>query len=121
LADDTSVIMKNDRDSITLLGMEIDNELKCLNTCHAKTLDKTIKILTFWTRFYLSLQGRINIVKTLVLSQLSYLGRIILPDADTYNELVSRIEKFVKGKLNIGKDRLHLPVERGGAWAIKNR
>jgi hypothetical protein len=61
---------------IKLLGMEIDNKIDCLHNVHNRTVDKISITLCFWSRFYLSLPGRINIVKTFCLSQLTYLGCI---------------------------------------------
>jgi hypothetical protein len=65
--------------SIKLLGVDIDNKLQFLNVIHDKTIEKINNTVRFWSRFYLSLPGRINIVKTMCLSQISYVGCIITP------------------------------------------
>jgi hypothetical protein len=66
--------------SVKLLGLDLDKDLDCLKQVHEKTYKKIAAIIRFWSRFWLSLPGRINIFKTLCLSQLSYLGCIITPD-----------------------------------------
>ena len=70
-------------DHITILGMKIKKNLENLSECHIVTEQKITKIINFWERFNLSLPGRINIAKTLLLSQISYLGCIITPTSDT--------------------------------------
>jgi Reverse transcriptase (RNA-dependent DNA polymerase) len=104
--------------SITLLGMEIDNNLDCLHSCHEKTLEKISNIITFWSRFCLSIQGRINIAKTLLLSQITYIGCIITPEPALLGRIKDTIEKFVKGRLNIGCDKIYGPVSKGGLGMI---
>jgi len=99
---------------INLLGATIDNNLLFLNTVHNKTIEKITNIITFWSRFNLSLPGRINIAKTLCLSQINYLGCIITPTEQQTANLDCALGKFISGKLNISKERLHLPVSEGG-------
>ena len=63
-------------DKIKILGIEISSNPSLLHLCHEKTVLKITQIIHFWERFFLSLPGRINIVKTMILSQISYLGCI---------------------------------------------
>jgi len=55
-------------EKFTLLGMEISNNFANLQACHDITIRKIISIINFWKRFRLSLPGRINIAKTLLIS-----------------------------------------------------
>jgi hypothetical protein len=103
---------------VKLLGLTIDSKLDCLSTVHDKTYEKIAGILNFWSRFWLSLPGRINIVKTLCLSQLNYLACIITPSANQLNKIEEIILKFVKGKLNISRDRLYTNATSGGLGLI---
>jgi Reverse transcriptase (RNA-dependent DNA polymerase) len=103
---------------ITLLGLNIDSNLDCLRDCFDKTLEKITNTVNFWARFRLSLSGRINIVRTLCLSQLNYIGSIITPEPGMLDSITQKIEKFVKGTLNISKERLYLPVAKGGVGLI---
>ena len=66
-------------DKIKILGLEISSKADNLPDCHGNTINKITKIVTFWDRFFLSLPGRLNITKTMILSQISYLGCIITP------------------------------------------
>ena len=66
----------------------------------------------------MSLPGKINIAKTMILSQLSYLGCIISPDKDQMLRIKNIIDRFVVGKLNIAKDRIYRPPELGGLGMI---
>jgi hypothetical protein len=83
---------------IKLLGIEIDDRLTCLHTVHQKTVDKVCAIINFLSRFWLSLPGRIGIVKTMCLSQINYLGCIIPPTANQLKILTDKIESFTKAK-----------------------
>jgi hypothetical protein len=55
-------------DQIKLLGVDIDSRLSCLQNMHNKTVEKVTAITRFWSRFWLSLPGRINIFKTMSLA-----------------------------------------------------
>jgi hypothetical protein len=103
---------------IKLLGMEIDDKLDCLINVHQKTVEKIINITEFWSRFWLSLPGRINIVKTLCLSQINYLGCIIPPTADQLKTINQRLENFVKAKLSISRERMYGSISQGGLGLI---
>ena len=105
-------------DHITILGMKIKKNLENLSDCHIVTEQKITKIINFWERFNLSLPGRINIAKTLLLSQISYLGCIITPASDTLKRLSSQINRFIVGRLNIAKDRICRPISLGGLGMI---
>ena len=105
-------------DSITILGIQINKHLDNLSECHNATVQKIAKIINFWSRFYLSLPGRINIAKTLILSQISYLGCIITPTRETLQHITTQINNFIVGGLNIAKDRICRPTELGGLGMI---
>jgi hypothetical protein len=104
--------------TVKLLGLELDNKLDCLEKVHEKTLEKISGIVRFWSRFWLSLPGRINVVKTLCLSQLSYLGCIITPYDRSFKQIEELLLKFVKGNTNIGKNKLYSKPGNGGLGLI---
>ena len=76
------------------LGFEVTNKIKIvgvvysneMSACHieenwVKRIDKSIKILSTWMKFNLSYLGKILIIKTLILSQFTFLIQsITLPD-----------------------------------------
>ena len=96
----------------------IDYDLSILTTYHTLTIQKFNNIVNFWKRFYLSLPGRISIAKTLLLSQISYIGCIISPTREQFRKLSDIYEKFVKGSLNISKEKLYISPSKGGLGLI---
>ena len=105
-------------DKIKLLGISINRNIENLGNCHTSTILNITRIINFWDRFYLSLPGRINIAKTLLLSQISYLGCIISPDQEQMRTIKNLIERFIVGRLNIAKDRIFRPTFLGGLGMI---
>ena len=97
-------------DSIKILGLDIDHNLDCIKEIHDTTVRKIESIANFWKRFNLSLPGRINIAKTLLLSQISYLGCILTPTDTQYEAMSAIIEHFIRKNLNISKQKIYLPV-----------
>ena len=67
---------------------------------------KIRSIIRYWDRFYLSLQGKITVYKTLLLPQLNYIGTILMPDQETLSEISDLIENFVTQGFQIAKKRL---------------
>ena len=108
----------NETDSLTILGIEIDYDLNCLNTCHNATIEKIKKIINFWNKFSLTLPGRINVAKTLLLSQISYLGSIIMPTNNQLRTITDLVENFVRKNITISKERFYLPPDLGGLGLI---
>jgi len=118
LSDEILSLGFNEADSIKILGLDIDYDLQCLSDCHFDTVRKINKIGQFWGRFNLSLPGRIGLIKTMMLSQISYLGCIITPTPEQFNSMKQSIENFAKGNLNIDKKRLYNPISKGGLGLI---
>ena len=106
-------------DSVPILGFKITNNLANLTTDHEKRIQKIRKIINFWNRFGLSLPVRINIAKSLLLSQINYVGSIIMPDTVQLKTMNKLIEDFVVGKINVSKSRLYLPSRLGGLGLIR--
>jgi hypothetical protein len=50
-----------------------------MENCHENAIVSMRNIAKFWDRLNLSLPGRINIAKALLLPQINYLGSIIQP------------------------------------------
>ena len=96
---------------MTILGMKVGgdpdrNFLDILQKVHKQKL--------FWVRFNLSLPGRINIAKSMMYSQINYLGCILPLDITQLLRLSTLIEDFVKGNLNISRKRMTMTCEEGG-------
>jgi hypothetical protein len=61
-------------DRIHILGMDIDANLTDLDGNFSKTVLNIKKGVDYWKRYNLSLPGRINVIKSLLFSQILYLG-----------------------------------------------
>jgi hypothetical protein len=101
-------------ENVTILGLKIvgagANTVDSLN----EITNKLEKQVSHWSRFNLSLPGRITVAKTMLYSQINYLGCFLpIPDnvLEVYNSVINR---FVSGKLNIAKNRFSRDVEMGG-------
>ncbi len=66
-----------------------------------------------WTRFNLSLPGRINIAKTMLYSQINYLGCFLQIPKEVLDRISELIETYVSGNLRIAKKVLHNSQKRG--------
>jgi hypothetical protein len=80
-----------------------------------ETIKKKLqKQVNHWARFNLSLPGRISVAKTMLYSQINYLGCFLPMSDNDLNGYSQIIEKFVSGKLNVAKNRIIKPIEMGG-------
>jgi hypothetical protein len=69
------------KDSIHILGMDIDRDLERLDENFERTLVSLKKCVQYWNRYNLTLTGRINVIKRLLFSQILYLGNFMMPSA----------------------------------------
>jgi Reverse transcriptase (RNA-dependent DNA polymerase) len=109
-------------DEITVLGFKINNGDQIFDENANSILDKITKQKRIWCRYNLSLPGRINISKTMLYSQLNYIGCVIPIQENVIKTIETSIYKFVSGNLRIARERVFLPVESGGLglFDIKN-
>jgi hypothetical protein len=98
--------------------MEICNELDNVDGIFIDIGEKILNLILFWSRFRLSLPGRIAILKTLLIPQLNYLGCFLTPSRIVIDNLQSLLDEFAVGGLRIGKDRYYLPPDQGGLGLI---
>jgi exonuclease III len=105
-------------DKLTILGFELTKNHKDLTGNFNKVIQKIGKIANFWSRFRLSLPGRLNIAKCLMLSQVSYIGTIVKPEPEQLDNMQNLISNFVKGNLRISKQNINTSVEKGGIEMI---
>jgi exonuclease III len=105
-------------DKLKILGFEITKNFRDLESNFQGALQKIRSLVTFWSRFRLSLSGRINVAKTLMLSQISYHGSIIQMSVDTVSEFNEIINAFIHGKLKIAKNLTAAPIRKGGLGFI---
>jgi hypothetical protein len=100
--------------SLKILGFDITTNAADLEQNISKATDKIKNIIRFWSRFRLSLVGRINVAKTLLISQLNYFVSIIPVPEAILEETSTIINNFIKGSLKINREAIALDVDRGG-------
>jgi exonuclease III len=103
---------------VKILGITIDNKLNKLASNFDAVIIKIINIRNFWSRFRLSIAGRINIAKSLMMGQINYIGCIINPDPQQLAQIVSVIRSFVAGNLKIAANRVFEPAAMNGLGMI---
>jgi exonuclease III len=100
--------------NLKLLGAEItvnpDDNMLNFNNIY----NKIIRQVSFWSRFKLSLTGRIAIAKSFLMSQLNYLGCIFRPSDAQMTAIQQVINDFIRKNFKISDNRLYLQPERGG-------
>jgi hypothetical protein len=99
---------------IKLLGLEISNDLNLLTENFLVIRDKIVSLVLFWERFKLTLPGRIAIIKTLLLPQLSYLGSFLTPDDEILSSIQKILDDFALNGQTMSRDRRYLNPEHGG-------
>jgi hypothetical protein len=105
-------------DKIKLLGMEITSALDNTDDIFIDIGEKILNIILFWSRFRLSLCGRIAIIKTLIIPRLNYLGCILTPSRLVLDNIQDLIDDFALDGLRINKARYYLPPCEGGLGLI---
>ena len=101
-------------DRIEILGFDFKADLSDLNAIWDRILVKIKKIKNFWQLLHLSVPGRVNVIRTYFLSQVSYVGTILTPPKSFIDELEDIIMQFIKQKVNIAKNRIFGSVNSGG-------
>ncbi len=102
------------KDSIHILGMDIDRDLELIDENFEKTVVSLKKCVQYWKRYNLTLTGRINVIKSLLFSQILYLGNFIMPSAERLKKIQTVLDEFAVGSMNFAKNRIYLAKEEGG-------
>ena len=111
-------------DNFTILGFEIDNQLKHLHKNFTNIHDKIKSIVRSWTPYKLSLRGRLTIAKTMMCSQLTYVSTILTPTKEQLDAIQETINNFVQdihiNKKNwINKDLMYTAAKHGGMGMVR--
>jgi len=102
-------------EEITVLGMRLGGKnIDFIAENENTMITKVQNQVTFWDRFNLSLPGRINVAKSLMYSQLNYMGCFLPVCTEKIAEINEIIGTFVKGNLNLSKKRFLMQPEDGG-------
>jgi hypothetical protein len=104
---------------IKCLGLTIDNRASDLHRHFDGTIRKVRQLIGSWERYNLSLMGRICIAKTMLISQIGYIGCIISPTVEQRTVLQNLIDGYVTRGIVIAKDRLYTPPCEGGLGLIE--
>jgi hypothetical protein len=75
--------------------MTIDHSLENLDDNFLGILESIKKMANYWKRYRLSLPGRINVAKSLLVSLVNYLGCFLMPKPNTLNNIQKTIDYFI--------------------------
>jgi hypothetical protein len=100
--------------SVTILGLTIEGATGDMNCNFISILSKIRREVQNWSRFNLSLPGRIAIAKTMMYSQINYLGCFLEIPTEILLQYDTLITNFVKGNMNIARNRLYKHPSHGG-------
>jgi hypothetical protein len=106
------------KNSLKILGFVIDNKLTNLPTNFDTAIEKIVRIRNFWCRFRLSIAGRINIAKSLMLGQINYFGCVITPTTEQAHTIRTLISGFVAAGINVAQNRIFIDAEQNGLQMI---
>jgi hypothetical protein len=101
-------------DKVHILGMDIDSDLENLDDNFNGTVANLKKCIDYWKRYNLTMVGRINVIKSLLFSQILYLGSFLMPSPNKLKNMQKLLDNFVLDGTNIARDRITQPVEMGG-------
>jgi hypothetical protein len=104
----------NFANKIQLLGFTLNNYGNYVNENYERVACKIDNIIRFWERFFLNLTAKIAIYKSLLLPQINYVASVFLPTDEDLKRIENSMEQFVLKGITIAKDRVYLPVDRGG-------
>jgi hypothetical protein len=101
-------------DSVTILGLEIEGDSGEFNRTFERIHTKVRNNIATWKRFNLSLPGRVCIAKTMLYSQVNYIGCFLVIPEQFVKRISDLICDYVCGDLNLAEKRLFLPAQMGG-------
>jgi hypothetical protein len=101
-------------ESVTILGLEFVGDTCNFTNSFERICTKVRNLISTWTRFNLSLPGRICIAKTMLYSQINYLGCFLPIPPNILKRLNDMITTYASGNLNLASKRLFLPASMGG-------
>ena len=101
-------------DSTKILGITFNSNLDNINSNWHNAFEKMENIIKFWKQFNLSIIGRVNIAKTYLLPQLSFIANCLPINDDLVKLNESLIIKFIKNKDILSKERINADKCTGG-------
>jgi hypothetical protein len=101
-------------EKLKILGFDITKNYLDLTNNMAKAIEKIENLIKFWSRFKLSISGRITVAKSLLVAKLNYFGSIIPLNEQILGECQKPINNFIKGTLKISDDMITAEISKGG-------
>ncbi len=101
-------------DEVTLLGLKINSKCDVQKNAFEVIATKINNLIDFWSKFHLTLPGRIAICNTLMIPQINYLGCFLQPDKDTLLKIQNRLDAYCVGNLKVAQSKLYCKVNEGG-------
>jgi hypothetical protein len=108
----------NYTEELSLLGFRLNKNGLMIDEMFQEVTEKIVRLITIWERYRLSFPGRINVCKSLLLSQVSYIGSIVMPNDDTLIRLQNLLNTFALGNIRMARERLYIPPSEGRAGLI---
>ena len=106
-------------DNLKILGFIVGPDGIQADQIFRNASAKINQIIGCWSRFNLSLKGRIAISKTMLVSQITYLGPIMSLDNNFIGTIQNSIDSFVIRGMPMANDRKYAKTEKGGLGLIK--
>jgi hypothetical protein len=104
---------------IKILGMIIDQNIENLDQNFVLIHEKIKKSIAYWKRYNISLTGRINVIKILLISLVNHLGCFLMPSHAIVQSIQKSLDEFTLGSLYVARNRVTLPPECGGLGLFK--
>ena len=92
--------------SMTILGYLVSNNQNMSEINFNNVVGRIRSQIQLWSKFRLSLPGRITIAKTFLLSQIGYFSSIIQFNTNMISMLRSEIGIYIKSNLKISIDKV---------------
>ena len=100
-------------DNFTILGIDIDNKLKCLDDNFTRINKKVRGIISRWTGYNLSFHGKITVSKSLMLSQYTYVGGILdCIKTKHMDQIQTQLDYYINHGKNTPKIGANGPLEK---------
>ena len=101
-------------DEYKTLGITFDAKLERMGMNWDKVIVKLRKIANFWNIMYLTSPGKVNIIKTFLLSQVLYVGSILAPSQQNIEDIENIFVSFLNQHTVIARQKIFAPNEEGG-------
>jgi len=108
--------------NLDLLGFKVYADSKDLVKNWDNVVSAIEKKINLWKIFNLSIQGRIVVAKTHLISQVQFYGTVLIIPKETESTISNLIENFVQGGgKKLARTKLYAPINEGGINLISIR